>query len=68
MSPQWTNFVLPSNIPNGKLEILVLDCLNIETCRQENKTQLPRYYKLQTTFFTIFKQKLVKNLTAMNQS
>lgn len=30
MPPQWSNFVLPTNIPYGKLDVFVLDGLDIE--------------------------------------
>jgi len=30
MSPQWSNLVLPTNIPHGELDVLVLDRLNVE--------------------------------------
>jgi hypothetical protein len=31
MSPQRSNLVLSTNIPYGELDVLVLDCLNVET-------------------------------------
>ena len=32
MSPQRTNFVLTADIPHGKLNVLVLDSLDVEAC------------------------------------
>jgi len=43
MSPQWSNFVLSTNIPHGELDVLVLDGLNVESnCRNgcDNFTKL----------------------------
>ena len=31
MSPQWADLVLSSNIPDGKLDILVFDSLDVES-------------------------------------
>jgi hypothetical protein len=33
MSPQRTDLVLTTDIPDGELNVLVLDCLDVETCR-----------------------------------
>lgn len=30
MSPQWSNLVLSTNIPDGELNILIFDCLDVE--------------------------------------
>ena len=32
MPPQWTDLVLSTDIPYGELDVLVLDCLDVETC------------------------------------
>jgi hypothetical protein len=32
MSPQWTNLVLTTDIPDGELNVLVLDGFNVEAC------------------------------------
>jgi len=37
MPPKGPDLVLPTNIPYGKLDVLVLDCLNVETCFAECK-------------------------------
>lgn len=34
VSPQRTDLVLTTDIPHGKLNVLVLDRLNVETCSQ----------------------------------
>ena len=33
VSPQWPNLILSTDIPYGKLNVLVLDCLNVKSCR-----------------------------------
>lgn len=37
VSPQRTDLVLTADIPHGKLNVLVLDRLNVETCSQSQK-------------------------------
>ena len=34
MSPEGTDLVLTTDIPDGELDVLVLDGLDVETCRQ----------------------------------
>jgi hypothetical protein len=36
MSPQWTNLVLSTDIPNCELNVLVLDSFDVETWRIES--------------------------------
>jgi hypothetical protein len=31
VSPQWSDFVLTSDVPNGKADVLVLDGFDVET-------------------------------------
>jgi hypothetical protein len=30
MPPQWSDLVLPTNVPHGELDVLVFDCLDVE--------------------------------------
>ena len=38
MSPEGTDLVLTTDIPDGELDVLVLDGLDVETCRQALKS------------------------------
>jgi hypothetical protein len=38
MSPERTDLVLTADIPDGELNVLVLDSLDVETCRQALKS------------------------------
>lgn len=37
MSPQWSDFVLTTNIPHSKAYVFVLHCFNIEACENAAK-------------------------------
>ena len=38
MSPEGTDLVLTTDIPDGELDVLVLDGLDVETCGQALKS------------------------------
>ena len=37
VSPQWSDLVLTADVPHRKADVLVLDCLHIETYTTEGK-------------------------------
>lgn len=45
MPPQWSDFVLSTNIPHGKLNVFVLDSLNIESYSESILAGLHRLHR-----------------------
>jgi hypothetical protein len=43
VSPERTDLVLTTDIPHGKLNVLVLDSLDVETCRWPRTVSISRY-------------------------
>jgi hypothetical protein len=41
--PEGTDLVLTTDIPHGKLNVLVLDSLDVETCRWPRTVSISRY-------------------------
>ena len=41
MPPQRTDLVLTTDIPHGELDVLVLDSLDVETCKAKNQRIVP---------------------------
>ena len=51
MPPQRTDLVLTTDIPNGELDVLVLDGLDVETCRPKCQRIVPITLVLQVATY-----------------
>jgi hypothetical protein len=40
VSPEWSNFVLTTNVPDCKADVLVLHCLHIETYDEKKSVRV----------------------------